>query len=130
MGKWHKWRNLLLLLLFWVIVTPLLIEGVLRLSVPLLPPALQLAAERVQKGASLDINRIELMTMDIDHNFMMRPNIENALYGPKQSVVFRVSTIQILNSRMGFRTDPVQQGDQVDVAVVGAHIMQLAGAVR
>ncbi len=117
--KWHKWRNLLLLLLFWVIVTPLLIEGVLRLSVPLLPPALQLAAERVQKGASLDINRIELMTMDIDHNFMMRPNIENALYGPKQSVVFRVSTIQILNSRMGFRTDPVQQGDQVDVAVVG-----------
>lgn len=115
----RKWRNLLLLLLFWVIVTPLLVEGVLRLAVPMLPPALQLAAERVQKGASLDINRIELMTMDIDHNFMMRPNIENALYGPKQSVVFHVSTVQILNSRMGFRTEPVQQGDQVDVAVVG-----------
>jgi hypothetical protein len=115
----RKWRNLALLLLFWLIATPLLLELVVRVAVPSLPPALQLAAERVQKGESLDINRIGLMTMDIDHNFMMRPNIENALYGPKQSVVFHVSTIQILDSRMGFRTEPVQQGDQVDVAVVG-----------
>jgi hypothetical protein len=115
----RRLRNTLMLVLFWVIVTPLLLELVVRVAVPSLPPALQLAAERVQKGESLDINRIGLMTMDIDHNFMMRPDIDNALYGPKQSVVFHVSTIQILDSRMGFRTEPVQQGDKVDVAVVG-----------
>lgn len=117
--RFRRVRNGLLLLVFWVIATPLLLELVVRAAVPALPPALQLAAERVQKGESLDINRIGLMTMDIDHNFMMRPNIQNALYGPKQSVVFHVDTIQILDSRMGFRTEPVQQGDQVDVAVVG-----------
>lgn len=119
MHSWRKGRNALLLILVWVIATPLLLELVVRAAAPLLPPALQLAADRVQQGESLDINRIGLMTMDIDHNFMMRPNIENALYGPRQSVVFRVSTVQILDSRMGFRTEPVQQGDRVDIAVVG-----------
>jgi hypothetical protein len=112
-------RKWLLLLVFWLIVTPLLLELLIRAAVPVLPPALQLAAERAEKGEALDINRLQLMTMDIDHNFMMRPNIQNALYGPKQTVVFRVSTVQILNSRMGFRTYPVEQGDRIEVAVVG-----------
>lgn len=112
-------RKWLLLIVCWLIVTPLLLELLIRVSVPVLPPSLQLAAERAQKGESLDINRLQLMTMDIDHNFMMRPNVQNALYGPKQSVVFNVSTVQILDSRMGFRTYPVNQGDQIDVAVVG-----------
>jgi hypothetical protein len=89
------------------------------LLAPYLPPALQLAAERAEKGQALDINRLQLMTMDIDHNFMMRPNVDNALYGPKESVVFHVTTTQILDSRMGFRTYPVKQGDKIDVAVVG-----------
>lgn len=112
----RKWFSLLL---FWLIVTPLLLELAIRVAVPYLPPALQLAAERVYKGESLDINRLSLMTMDIDHNFMMRPNIENALYGPHESVIFHVSTVQILDSRMGFRTYPVAQGDNIDAAVVG-----------
>jgi hypothetical protein len=112
----RKWLSLIL---FWVIVTPLLLEFVIRVAVPFLPPPLQLAAERVVKGESLNINRLSLMTMDIDHNFMMRPNVENALYGPHETVIFHVSTVQILDSRMGFRTYPVNQGDQVDVAVVG-----------
>lgn len=115
----NRWIKILSLLLVWLVVTPLLLELVVRAASPVLPPALQLAAERVQKGESLDINRIGLMTMDIDHNFMMKPNIENALYGPHQSVVFHVSTVQILDSRMGFRTYPVNQGDQIDVTVVG-----------
>jgi hypothetical protein len=112
-------RKSLPLVLFWLIVTPLLLEVLIRAAVPVLPPALQLAAERAQKGEALDINRLQLMTMDTDHNFMMRPNVENELYSPKQSVVFRVSTVQILNSRMGFRTYPISQGDEIDVAVVG-----------
>lgn len=111
--------KLLSLLVFWLVVTPILLELLVRAAVPMLPPALQLAAQRVQQGESLDINRIGLMTMDIDHNFMMRPNITDALYGPHQTVVFHVDTVQILDSRMGFRTSPVQQGDEIDVAVVG-----------
>jgi hypothetical protein len=112
-------RKWLLLILFWLIVTPLLLEGLMRLAVPLLPSALQMAAERVYRGESTDINRLNLMVMDIDHNFMMRPNIENELYGSHQTVIFHVSTVQILDSRMGFRTRPFAQGDPVDVAVVG-----------
>lgn len=112
-------RKWLFLILFWLIVTPVLLEVGLRVATPYLPPSLQLAAERAQKGEALDINRLQLMTMDIDHNFMMKPGIENALYGPKQSVVFHVTTTQILDSRMGFRTNPVQQGDPIDVGVVG-----------
>ncbi len=112
-------RKWLLLFLVWLIVTPLLLEIGLRVAKPLLPPALQLAAERAEQGTALDINRLQLMTMDIDHNFMMRPNIDDALYGPKQTVVFQVDTVQILDSRMGFRTDPVQQGDAIDIGVVG-----------
>jgi hypothetical protein len=112
-------RKWLTLIGFWLLVTPLLLEVLVRAAVPVLPPALQLAAERVYKGESLDINRIGLMQMDIDHGFMMKTGVEDALYGPHQSVVFHVSTTQILDSRMGFRTDPVQQGDPVDVAVVG-----------
>ncbi|HEX2623129.1 MAG TPA: hypothetical protein VHL11_23375 [Phototrophicaceae bacterium] len=107
------------MILFWIIVTPILLEVGMRLLAPYLPPALQLAAERAEKGQALDINRLQLMTMDIDHNFMMRPNVDNALYGPKETVVFHVTTTQILDSRMGFRTYPVKQGDKIDVAVVG-----------
>lgn len=112
----RKWLRLLLV---WGLITPFLLEGIFRVAVPALPPALQVAAERVQQGEALDINRIGLMTMDIDHNFMMRPNITNAIYSPGQGVLFHVDTVQILDSRMGFRTSPVRQGDPVEVAVVG-----------
>ncbi len=112
-------RRWLPLLLVWLILTPLLLEGLMRLSVPLLPPALKLAAERVYAGESLDINRIGLMTTDGEHNFVMKPGIQDALYGPHASVVFRVSTVPILDSRMGFRTEPAAPGDAIDLAVVG-----------
>ncbi len=112
-------RKIILVVSFWLLVTPPLLELAMRAAVPILPPALQLAAERLYKGESLDINRLSLMTMDIDHNFMMRPGVVDAFYGPHRTVVFRVSTVQILDSRMGFRTYPVHQGDAIDAAVVG-----------
>lgn len=112
-------KKALLLILFWVVVTPLLLEGVVRAAVPLLPPPLQVAAQRVYAGESLDINRLGLMTTDIDHNFMMRTDVTDALYGPGEGVAFHVSTVQIQGSRMGFRSAPFTLGDRVDAAVVG-----------
>jgi hypothetical protein len=87
--------------------------------VPVLPAALQVAAQRVYQGESLDINRIGLMTMDIDHGYMMKTGVTDALYGPGQGVGFRVTTTQIQGSRMGFRSEPFTLGDRVDAAVVG-----------
>jgi len=112
-------KKALLLVGFWIIATPLLVEGAVRLAVPLLPAPLQVAAQRVYLGESQEINRVGLMTRDIDHNFMMKTGISNALYGPGEGVAFHVSTIQIQGSRMGFRSDPFTLGDRVDVAVVG-----------
>lgn len=112
-------RKALLLILFWLIVTPLLLEGAMRLAVPALPAGLRIAAERVMRGESTNINRINLMLRDIDHNFMMRPDVQDAVYGSHATVAFHVSTVPILDSRMGFRTRPFKQGDRVDVAVVG-----------
>jgi hypothetical protein len=109
----------LFVILFWVVVTPILLELAVRAATPLLPLNLQIAAERVYKGESLDINRLNLMTTDGEHNFMMRPNVDNELYGSNKSVVFHITTVQILNSRMGFRTRPVEEGEHIDVAVVG-----------
>jgi hypothetical protein len=112
-------KKALLLIGFWLIATPLLLELVVRAAVPALPPALQVVAQRVVQGESLDINRIGLMTMDIDHGFMMKTGVTDALYGPGQGVGFHVSTIQIQGSRMGFRSEPFTLGDRVDAAVVG-----------
>lgn len=112
-------KKALLLVGFWIVATPLLVEGAVRLAVPLLPAPLQVAAQRVYQGESQEINRVGLMTRDIDHNFMMKTGISNALYGPGEGVAFHVSTIQIQGSRMGFRSDPFTLGDRVDVAVVG-----------
>lgn len=112
-------KKALILVGFWLIATPLLLELVVRAAVPALPPALQVAAERVVQGESLDINRLGLMTMDIDHGFMMKTGVTDALYGPGQGVGFHVSTVQIQGSRMGFRSAPFTLGDRVDAAVVG-----------
>ncbi|MCU0475045.1 MAG: hypothetical protein MUC99_02850 [Anaerolineae bacterium] len=112
-------KKALLLVGFWLLVTPLLLEGLMRLAVPALPPYLQLAAQRVVAGESLDINRIGLMTMDIDHNFMMKTDITDALYGPAPGVAFRVSTVQVQGSRMGFRSRPFALGDPIGAMVVG-----------
>lgn len=112
-------KKVLLLVGFWVIVTPLLLEGAVRLAVPILPAPLQVAAQRVYQGESLDINRLGLMQMDIDHGFMMKTDVVDALYGPGQGVGFHVSTVQIQGSRMGFRSEPFTLGDRVDAAVVG-----------
>lgn len=112
-------KKALLLIGFWVVVTPLLLELVVRVATPILPPTLQLAALRVIEGESTDINRLGLMTMDIDHGFMMKPNIKDALYGPGEGVAFHVDTVQIQGSRMGFRSAPFTLGDRVDTAVVG-----------
>lgn len=112
-------KKALLLIGFWVVVTPLLLELVVRVATPILPPTLQLAALRVIEGESTDINRLGLMTMDIDHGFMMKPNIKDALYGPGEGVAFHVDTVQIQGSRMGFRSAPFTPGDRVDTAVVG-----------
>jgi hypothetical protein len=112
-------KKALLLTAFWLMVTPLLLEGLMRLAAPVLPPYLQLVAQRVLTGEALDINRIGLMAMDIEHNFMMRPNIDNALYGPGAGIAFHVSTVQVQGSRMGFRSHPFALGDRMDVMVVG-----------
>lgn len=112
-------RKALVLLVFWLIITPLLLEGAVRLAIPVLPAGLKIAAERVLRGESTDINRVNLMLRDIEHNFMMRPNVDNELYGSHATVAFHVSTVQILDSRMGFRTRAFQQGDAVDVLTVG-----------
>ena len=112
-------KKVVLLLGFWLIVTPLLVEVAVRFAVPMLPAPLQVAAQRVYQGESLDINRVGLMTRDIDQNFMMKPGITDALYGPGEGVAFRVSTIQIQGSRMGFRSEPFTLGARVDAAVVG-----------
>lgn len=112
-------RKILLLVGFWLIVTPILLEVVVRAAVPMLSPYLQLVAERVTTGNALNINRIGLMTMDTDHNFMMLPNIDDQLYGPGPGIAFRVSTVQIQGSRMGFRSRPFTLGDPIGAMVVG-----------
>lgn len=109
----------MLLVGFWLVVTPLLLEGVVRLATPALPPYLQLVAQRVTSGEALDINRIGLMSMDIDHNFMMKTGVTDALYGPAPGVAFRVSTVQVQDSRMGFRSRPFTLGDPIGAMVVG-----------
>jgi hypothetical protein len=118
-GFYVRLRKILFLVVFWVVVTPLLLEVLVRAAVPILPPYLQLVAERVITGTALDINRIGLMTMDIDHNFMMLPNINNQLYGPGPGIAFHVSTVQVQDSRMGFRSHPFTLGDEMGAMVVG-----------
>ena len=48
----------LLIVGFWVVVTPLLMELAVRLAVPALPLALQVAAQRVQQGEALVVGSI------------------------------------------------------------------------
>jgi hypothetical protein len=109
-----KW---IVLPLFWLAATAILLEIVLRLAIPILPPALQQTARRVTTGRPYVEGYNPAWLDDIDHFHIMKPDLNNVVQYGSASVSFHVTTIGLWGGRIGFRNRPIDY--RVDAVAVG-----------
>ncbi len=115
MQKLMRIGGLLLVNLLLLIV---LLEGGLRLMAPALPPTLSAAARWVQTGQIFPAEWSPAWQQNSDHQYALRPGLDNAIQYGSPGVRFRLSTIELWDGGgIGFRTAPVDF--KVDAVVVG-----------
>ncbi len=111
--------KILLIAAVWVVISVLLLEIVLRLAVPVLPPRLAAAAREVLTGRGYIEGYSNAWEYDTEHFYIVKPNLENVLQFGSPSVSFRLTTYSLWGSRMGFRLQSPEINYFVDAAFVG-----------
>lgn len=101
----------------WLLLTGLFLEILLRLAVPVLPDNMQQTARRVLTGRPYVEGYNPSWLDDRDHFRIMQPGLDNVVQYGTPSVAFHVSTINLWDGRIGFRTRPIDYF--VDAVVVG-----------
>lgn len=110
-----KW---LWIILFNLVIIVVLLEVILRLAAPSLPPRLAQAAYVAMTGQPYPQTWTPAWQENGDHYYILRPGLENDLQYGSPSVSFHVSTVELWDGGgVGFRTRPVDYF--VDAVVVG-----------
>jgi hypothetical protein len=113
-----KFAKISAIILVNLIIVLLLLEILLRVFAGSLGGAVGVAARWVTTGQPFDQNWTQAWQQNIDHYWVLRPDVDNALQYGSPSVSFHMSTIELWeNGGIGFRTDPVNF--YVDAVVVG-----------
>jgi hypothetical protein len=115
----RKLLKILLITSVWIVVSLLLLELVLRLAVPVLPPRLAAAARQVLTGRGYVEGYSNAWEYDIDHFYIVKPDLDDVLQYGSPSVSFHLTTYPIWDSRMGFRLSSPEVNYFVDVVFVG-----------
>lgn len=101
-----------------ILVIVALLEGLLRLTAPILPGSAGVATRWVTTGQPFDQTWTPAWTQNSDHFLALRPGLVDALQYGSPSVQFSLSTIELWEGGgIGFRTDPIDFF--VDAVVVG-----------
>ncbi|RMG89200.1 MAG: hypothetical protein D6712_02165 [Chloroflexi bacterium] len=98
-------------------ITLFMLEGALRIFAPILPDRLQIAVQYVQNQTPYEVDTLDYMTTDIEHGYILQPNIAHAVQYFSPQVAVEFSTISLWGSRIGFRTRPIDY--LVEVVAVG-----------
>ncbi len=102
MRKLLKWIGIVLL---WVAMSAVLLEGGLRLLAHRLPPRLAIGANFVLTGEQYQSDQVvSFMRTDIDHGIVLNPGLEHVQQAISPEVTIEFSTISLWGSRFGFRT--------------------------
>ena len=112
-----KLRKIIVLLAVWILFTVILLEVSLRVMVTALPYNLQTTVRRVTSGQPFAETWTPAWQYNRDHFMALRPDLDNALQYGTPSVQFHVSTINLWDLGIGFRTRPIDY--YVDAIVVG-----------
>ncbi|MFN8375054.1 MAG: hypothetical protein U0694_19525 [Anaerolineae bacterium] len=115
----RKFMKILLMTAVWVVVSLLLLEVVLRLSVGVLPPRLAAAARQVLTGRGYVEGYSNAWEYDTEHYYIVKPNLDNVLQYGSPSVSFHLTTYPLWGSRMGFRLSSPEVNYFVDAGFVG-----------
>lgn len=113
----EKIRKVFLLIVFWVVLTVILLEVVLRVATPMLPANLQATVRRVTIGQPFAEEWTPAWQLNQDHYMSIRPDLQNSLQYGTPSVQFHVTTINLWDMGIGFRIRPIDYF--VDAVVVG-----------
>lgn len=107
-----------LLILIYVIVIAVLLEGGLRLLAPNLPGQIGVAARYVATGQPYSQSWEPAWQRSSEHFYALKPGIDDEVQYGSPTVSFHVSTIELWEGGgIGFRTDPVDFAP--DAVVVG-----------
>jgi len=98
-------------------VSAFLLEGILRLTAPILPGRLVIGAQAVLSGELYFADTLDIFTLHRDHNFVALPDLDNAVHVASPTVKIHVTTSRLWDSPFGFRNRPVNYA--VDAIVVG-----------
>lgn len=113
--KRFRW---LAVVLVWVVIIGVLLEGGLRLAAPVLPGNLGVTARWVVSGRPFAQDWTPGWQENIDHYYALKPGLDHVLQFGSPTVSFHLSTIELWDGGgIGFRTRPVDYF--VDAVVVG-----------
>jgi hypothetical protein len=115
----RKVGKILLISAVWIVVSLLLLEIVLRVAVPVLPPRLAAAARHVMTGRGYVEGYSNAWEYDTEHFYIVKPNLENVVQYGTPSVSFHLTTFPLWGSRMGFRIPSPNIDYFVDAVFVG-----------
>lgn len=114
----RKLGRVLGITLVWVVVIALLLELLLRLAAPVLPPRLEAGVQRVLTGRPYPTGYSNPWEYSREHYTIVKPNLQDVVQYGSPSVSFRLTTYPLWGSPMGFRIPP-EVNYFVDAAFVG-----------
>jgi hypothetical protein len=100
-----------------LLIIAIMLEILLRLFAGSLGGQLGIAARWVTTGQPFQQEWTQAWQQNREHYYTLRPGLMDSLQYGSPSVSFHLSTIELWNMGIGFRTDPVDF--QVDAVVVG-----------
>lgn len=111
-------RRLLLMILLNLVLIAALLEGLLRIAAPSLPPQLSAPIFTVMTGEPYAQEWSPAWIRNSDHYYIVQPGLQNALQYGSPSVTFHIDTIELWEGGgIGFRNRPVDYA--VDAVAVG-----------